>query len=334
MALLGAIGNVAASASEIGHYVPSLLNIRDMAVPQPGFYVALYNAGYLTRRFNDAKGNQMDSVNVGPGQQVTLGLNVDLNAYALAPTFIWVTGLKFLGAQYGAIVTPSFANASLNGLLSAASGAARSASAGQFNVGDTFVQPIWLGWTRKHVDVAYGYGFYIPSGKYSIGTVDLPGAGSVRVEAADNTGFGFWTNQNQGAVYIYPWADRRLAVQNGLTWEIHRQKRGFDLTPGQNLTYNWGLSQYLPLKKDQSLLAELGVTGYDGFQVSDDSGSAARNPDVHDRVHAVGLQMGVTAPKRGMVLTIRWLHQFAAVDRFQGDSIGLNFVLRLKAVKN
>jgi len=300
-----------------------------MAVPEPGFYVAIYNAGYSTSRLNDSKGNQLNSVTVGPGQGVTLGLNVDVGAYALAPTFIWVSRLKILGAKYGAIIAPTFSNASLNGLLSASSGAGRSASAGQFDVGDTFVQPVWLGWTRKHVDVAYGYGFYIPSGRYSIGTVDLPGAGAVRVEAADNTGFGFWTNQNQGAVYIYPWADRRLAIQNGLTWEIHRKKRGFDLTPGQNLTYNWGLSQFLPLKKDQSLLGELGFTGYDGFQVSDDSGTAARNPSVHDRVHAVGLQVGVTVPKRRMALNFRWLHQFSAVDRFQGSSLGLNFSFKL-----
>jgi hypothetical protein len=116
---------------------------------------------------------------------------------------------------------------------------------------DGVAEPVWLGWTRKHYDVSYSYGFYIPSGKYKTTTVTLPVVGSLTAEAADNTGFGFWTNQNQGSLYLYPWADKRMAIQNTMTWEIHRKKRNFDLTPGQDLTWNWGVSQFLPLKKSR-----------------------------------------------------------------------------------
>ena len=189
-------------------------------------------------------------------------------------------------------VSPAFTITGMNGLISAAGRAGRSATAGQFNIGSTFVEPVWLGWTRKHFDAAYGSGFYIPSGKYRIETVTVPDVGALRVEAPDNTGFGFWTNQNQGAFYIYPWADRRMAIQNGLTWEINCKKKGFDLTSGQNLTHNWGLSQFFPLKKAQSLLAEVGPAGYNSFQVSNDIETAGQNPSVHDGVHAVGVQVG------------------------------------------
>ncbi len=325
--LVGAI-TAAAYAGEISHYAPGVANIRDLAVPEPGLYFLTYNYGYLTDTLNDAQGNKLSSVTLGPGSNVKLNVNVDVSAYALAPALIWVSKHKFLGAKYGAYVAPTFTNTSINGLISAADRAGRSASTGQFNVGDTFVQPLWLGWSGKHFEAAYAYGFYIPSGKYRIDTLAVPRVGAVRVEAPDNTGFGFWTNQNQGALYIYPWPDRRLAIQNGLTWEINQKKRGFDLTPGQNLTYNWGLSQFLPLKKDQSLLAEVGPTGYDSFQVSNDRGTASPNPGVHDRVHAVGVQIGMTAPKRGMVLNFRWLHEYSAVNRFQGSSIGLNFAMK------
>jgi len=119
-----------------------------------------------------------------------------------------------------------------------------------------------------------------------------------------------------------------MAVESVVTWEIHRKKRGFDLTPGQNLTWNWGVSQYLPLKKDQSVMLELGPAGYSSFQVSDDAGSDARNPGVHDRVHAAGVQIGVTSVKPVLILNFQWRHEFSAVDRFQGDSIGLNFILK------
>lgn len=327
--LLVTIMTAAAFAGEISHYAPGVANIRDFAIPDPGFYVVVYNYGYMTDRLNDAAGTKLSTVTLGPNSNVKLNVGVDVSAYALAPALIWVSKHKILGAKFGAYVAPTFTNTNINALLSAAGGAGRSASTGQFHVGDIYVQPIWLGWARKHFDAGYAYGFYIPSGKYSIETVTVPGVGPVRVEAANNTGFGFWTNQNQGALYLYPWADKRLAIQNGLTWEINRKKRGFDITPGQNLVYNWGLSQYLPLKKDMSLLAEVGPTGYNSFQVSDDSGAAARNPGVHDRVHAVGLQVGMTLPKRGMVLNFRWLHEYSAVDRFQGSSIGFNFAIKI-----
>lgn len=45
-----------------------------------------------------------------------------------------------------------------------------------------------------------------------------------------------------------------MAVSGVLTYEIHGKREGFDLTPGQNLTFNRGISQYLPLEKGQSLL--------------------------------------------------------------------------------
>jgi hypothetical protein len=327
---IAVITTATADASEIGHFSPGVPNIRDLAVPPAGVYVVVYNYGYMTSRLNDANGNQISSVTVGGGVEpgVTLGVDVDVSAYALAPTFIWVANKKVLGGKYGLYVAPTFSNTSINGALSSASGVGRSAGAGQFNVGDTFVQPVWLGWGGKKYDVAYGYGFYIPSGKYKTTTVTLPVVGPVTAEAADNIGYGFWTNQNQGSLYLYPWADKRMAVQNAFTWEIHRKKRDFDLTPGQDLTWNWGVSQYLPLKKDNSMLLEVGPAGYSSWQVSDDSGTDARNPSVHDRVHAVGVQAGVTSMKPVLSLNFHWFHEFSATDRFQGTSIGVNLAVK------
>jgi len=323
--LIAAITTVTAYAAEIGHFVAGVPSIRDLAVPPPGLYGVVYNYGYSTNRVNDANGNKISSVTIG-GR--AYGINVDISAYALAPAFIWVAKKKVLGGHYGAYFSPTLSNNNINAALSGASEIGRSASAGQFNVGDIFVQPLWLGWTGKNYDISYGYGFYIPSGKYKTTTVTLPVVGNVKAEAADNVGLGFWTNQNQGALYLYPWADRRMAVQSALTWEIHRKKRNFNLTPGQNLTWNWGVSQFLPLKKDKTVLMEVGPAGYSSFQVSNDSGADASIPGVRDRVHAAGVQVGVTSLKRIMVLNFHWFHEFSAVDRFQGTAIGLNFTMK------
>lgn len=319
--VIARFATTAGYASEIGHFAPGVANIRDFVVPDPGLYGAIYNYGYMSNRINDANGNTVES----------MSLDADLNVYALAPTVLWGSKVRVLGGRYGAYFTQSLSNTSVNGTLSNLTISAKQPSdtGTQFGIGDTFVQPLWLGWSGKRYDISYGYSFYIPSGRYHTEMMTTP-VGPVRVESPDNVGFGFWTNQNQGAVYLYPWADKRMAIQNMLTWEIHGKKRGFDLIPGQNLSWNWGVSQYLQLKKDNSLLLEVGPAGYSSWQVSDDTGSAALNPSVHDYVHAVGIQVAVASVKRNVLLSFHYMNEFSSVDRFQGQCLGLNVILQLR----
>ena len=312
--------------AEIGHYIPGLPNIRDFAMPEPGFYGVLYNYFYFSDRLNDRDGDEVNSVTINPrgGPGVTLDVDVDLDIYALAPTLIWVSEWKILGAKYGAFITPSLANTSIGASLATATGRGVDPDTAQFAMGDLFVQPLWLGWTRTHWDIAFGYGFYAPVGQYDTSTLTLPGGDTVTAESADNIGLGFWTNQFQGAVTWYPWAHKATAVNAVLTYEIHSDKEDFDLTPGQNLTLNWGISQFLPLQKNQQLLLEAGLTGYSSWQVSDDSGSDARNPDVHDEVHAIGGQLGLTYVPWFASLNLHYFGEFAAQDRFQGQVFGFS----------
>jgi len=314
------------------HYAPGSYNIRDFSLPSPGFYPMVYNYGYLTDDLRNANGNQINSVTIqGPGGRVsaTLNVNVNVHLYALAPTLLWVPKRTLFGVKYGAMISPTLANASLSGLISFAERSGQSVQTAQFNFGDTFVAPVWLDWAGKHFDAIAIYGFYIPTGKYDVKTINVPVVGPVRVASPNNTGLGFWENQDQEAFYLYPWADKRMAVENALTWEINQKTRSFDLTKGDYLTWNWGVSEYLPLKKDQSLLAEIGIAGYGNFQVSNDTGTDARNPSVHEKAYAAGIQAGLTLPKQTMVLNFHWFREFDAVNRFQGTVLGLSFVLKV-----
>lgn len=324
------LGAGTAQTAEIGHFAPGVLNIRDFAVPGPGFYGVLYNYYYSTDRLNDANGDEIDSVtiNPGPGPGVTLDVDVDVDVYAVAPTLIWVSPWKLLGAKFGAYISPSFSDTSVAASLATATGSGRSASGSHFDAADLFVQPLWLGWTKEHWDFALGYGFYAPTGHYDTETITLPIVGPVTVEAADNIGYGFWTHQFQAAVNWYPWADQRMSVVGALTYEINEKKEDFDLTPGDVLTFNWGVSQYLPLRADQTLLLELGLKGYSSRQVSDDSGSAAANPAVKDSVDAVGAQIGLTHVPWNATFNFHYFDEFGSEDRFQGESIGLNFAIK------
>ncbi|MEW6444382.1 MAG: transporter [bacterium] len=314
-------------AGEIGHYVPGLPNLRDFFVPpEPGFYGILYNYFYTTGRLNDRNGDEIDSVTIGPGPGATLDVDVDVDLYALTPAVMWVSPWKIFGARYAAVIFPSFANSSIGASLATETGRGVDPETSHFNVGDLFVQPVTLGWALKHWGFTFAYGFYAPTGKYDVEDVTLPAIGTLEVEASDNIGLGFWTHQIQGAAAWYPFGHPGTAVTAALTYEIHHKKEDFDFTPGQNLTLNWGISQYLPLKKDQTLLLEVGPAGYSSWQVTDDSGNDARNADVHDQVHAAGGQLGLTYVPWNAGLTFHALYEFAAEDRFQGQAFGVTII--------
>lgn len=327
-ALVGAVAtSISAEAGEIGHYAGGLMNLRDYFVPDPGFYGALYNYGYTTDQLNDSHGNKVKSVTINPpggGGPVTVGVDVNVDMYVLAPTLIYSTELETLGLRYGALITPTFANANLNAALSTATGHGGKAEASNMGLGDMFVEPVWLGKSFDHWDLSLAYGFYAPLGEYDTAAFTLPGGTTVKGEAADNLGFGFWTHQIQGAAAWYPFDNKGTAVVAALTYEKNGKKQDFDLTPGDNLTLNWGISQMLPLKADNSVLLEVGVMGYDTWQITDDSGSAATN--IRDQVHAVGGQLGVVYMPWHTALTCHGYYEYAAEDRFQGEVFDVSIV--------
>jgi hypothetical protein len=315
-------------ATEISHFVPGVMNIRDYFVPEPGFYGALYNYYYTTDQVNDRHGNEIDSItiNPGPGPGVTVDVGVDVDLYALAPAVLWVSKWRILGAKYAAYVAPTFSTAGLEAQLSIADEIGGNVeNDSSMGVGDLYVQPLWLGWTPRHWDILLAYGFYAPVGRYDTRTVTFPRLGrSVRVEKGDNLGLGFWTHQFQGGLAWYPWVNKATAVTSVVTYEINQDKEDFDVTPGQNIALNWGVSQYLPLSKSQHLLLELGPAGYSSWQTTEDTGSDADGG--RDQGHAAGGQIGLTYVPWLLVFNFHAFAEFAAQQRFQGQAYGISLV--------
>ncbi len=308
-----------ANAQEVGHYAGGALNIRDYIVPEAGFYAIAYNYFYTTKRLNDLKGNQINSL-VTPGSDTLIKLDFDVNVYALAPTIVWVTKIEKLGIKYGAFISPNFLNASLNAVASTLRERGGSVKAGTFGNGDLMVQPLWFGKTMPHWDVSLAYAFYAPTGRYEIERDTLPIAGIIKMESSDNLGYGFWTHQLQAAGAWYPWTDMRMAVAGTVTYEINGMKKDFDLKPGQNLSFTWGISEYAPLSKDENWLLEIGIAGYDTWQISEDKGVDAVSG--LDQVHGIGGQLGFTYMPWVLYLNFNGFYEFKAYDRTQGSSIG------------
>ena len=320
-----------ARAGEIGHFFPGLPNVRDLIVPDPGFYFIPYNAIYSADRINDSSGDKVRGVTVKnprTGASATIPVETDVDVYAFAPTFVYISKWSPRGLKVGGFVTPTFSDASLNASLGNENVGLNAEVDSSFGVGDLFVQPLWLGYAPPHWDLSFGYGFYAPVGRYGTREITIPLIGaSARVEEPDNLGLGYWTHQLQGSVAWYPWTSKGTAVTSGLTWEINQEKKDFDFTPGQRLTLNYGISQYLPLLKSSALLLELGPAGYSQWQVSEDSGSGGS--DVRDQVHAIGGQIGLTYVPWSAVVNVKYLNEFAAEDRFQGHVVTITFAVKV-----
>jgi len=299
--LAGLLGAYPVSAGELGHYVPGVALIRDYFVPPPGFYYEQYNVFYTSDTFRDRNGDKVDSIQVG-GQ--TVEVDVDVDVYVIAPNFIYVTDFKVLGASYGFFVAPTFGNTSVAAELETETEFGLDAEESQFGLGDLYVRPIWLGWHFGQAEFAASYGFFAPIGKYDADDVD-------------NIGLGMWTHEFQLAGAYYFDEEQGTALTLAGTYEIHHKKRDVDIRPGSHLTLEYGLSQYIPIT--ETWLAEVGLTGYSQWQVTDDSGSDAINKDVHDQVHGAGFQVGLAHLGFDAALVFRFLHEYGAEDRFEGD---------------
>ena len=77
----------------------------------------------------------------------------------------------------------------------------------------------------------------------------------------------------------------------------------------------------------------MGIAGYSSWQVENDSGSAFRlDRGVKDQVHAAGLQVSYWVLKDRLNLAARYLREFEARDRFEGQlaTLTLTYVIWAK----
>ena len=109
------------------------------------------------------------------------------------------------------------------------------------------------------------------------------------------------------------------------------KKRGIDITPGEAFTDEWGLGQMLPLKKDFSRLLQLGVIGYDQWQVTANQGLTAAFP--YYSVHAVGVQSNFILPPKGLNLFFKYENEYLAKARPEGRTIVFGFSWTLRDPK-
>jgi len=266
------------------HYPPGVEGIKGGTLPPPGFYIRDYNLFYFADRLNDPH---------------SAGIPADLDLFVYANGFrpIWITKCQILGGNYGMDIFFPFINTEFE--IDTPMGRLEDS---YFGLGDIFVEPITLSWHWAQWDLGVGYGFWAPTGYVDPMSPAKPGKG-------------FWSNMFTLGGTWYPDKAKTWSVSLLNRYEIHSEEQHSDITPGNMFTLEWGVG------KGISKTVEVGVVGYYQQQTTTDCGAGA-SPD-KERVFGVGPEISVFVPQCPMFVSVRYLREFGAMDRPEGNTLTL-----------
>ena len=222
----------------------------------------------------------------------------DIFAYINAPRLIWMTDLKILGANYGMDIIVPF------GYLDWKVMGSRNS---YFGLGDIQIEPVLLSWHFKQFDLSAAYAVWAPTGDFSPSRPDLLSKG-------------FWSHMLTLGGTWYPDKEKTLAVSLLNRYEFCHEQEQTHINPGQVYTVEWGFSKSLRKTID------VGIIGYYQQQVTKDSGATATTK--LDRKVGIGPEISAIWPKLGLITSLRYAYEFAAVERPEGHLVTLTLTKR------
>ena len=290
-------------------WMPGQVGLNAGIIPSPGFSYVNIDINYNS------------SACIGPSGSAIPATGT-YNVWAVENMFYGVADVKIFGANPLAAFGLTPATGSLDadiqfpniGLPSL------SATGGGGGLADLFVEPFGLGWHEKRADIQVGEAMILPTGRYSPG-------------ASNNVGTGYFGNHLLTGTTVYITKNKGTSASLFTDWEVHTGRQGTygtDKTPGQAFTDEWGLGQVLPLKKNMTQLLQLGVIGYDQWQVTANGGtipvgstglSIPASTLPFYSVHAVGGQLTYILPLKSLNFYFKAEHEYKALNHFEGNTI-------------
>ncbi|MCK5878821.1 MAG: transporter [Holophagae bacterium] len=269
---------VSSFAGSGSEYVNGVEGIKAGSVPPPGLYTRNYVVFYTA-----------DSLAGPDGRGLPVGFNVDV--LAAVSRLIFITKYKFLGADYGFDVTVPMVRTSLQI-------DALSLDETRTGFGNIIVEPIILNWHFKRAELAAAVGVFFKTGNFAAQHPASPG------KDYSTTMFTLG-----GTVYL---DDSRKTTFSILSrYESHGTDGSTGISPGDDFHFEFGFGHTF------GRFTDVGIAGYAGWQVSADTGAAVGG-DIRDRVMALGPEISTVLPKAGLLLSVRVLKEFNAIDRPEG----------------
>ena len=246
LVLLAGLSSLSAQAE--GHYVPGVEGTQAASAPPPGFYYLGYLVNYNLNSMRQ------------PGTSDDIPGHNSGTVTALANRFVWMTGHKVLGADYGveAIVPLMRTSLTFNTL---------GVSDSRSGVGDIYVGPLVLGWHGPQWDAVAAAGVWLDSASTSHDA---------------SPGKGYTSTMLTGGLTYYFDPAKTIAGAALMRFERHGKKDS-GLRYGNQVTVEWGLSKaFGPM--------QAGVVGYSQWQTSNDRGPNVLG-DAKASRHALGAEL-------------------------------------------
>lgn len=228
----------------------------------------------------------------------------DLNVYLMGVGASVVTNLKILNANYGASLLIPFMSNRIEGNVIQ--------SKTSLGFTDMYVQPVQLGWHTQRADFLAGYGIYMPTGKYEYG-------------GRDNKGMGMWTHEFSAGTTLFLDAKKTWNLSTIMFYEIHSKKKDTTAKTGDIISLEGGIGKAFYKKIPGApipMVFNVGMIYYMQFKVSSDK-IPVRSlvfTGNKDRIYALGLEANFFYPKTFTSVSFRWLGEFEARNRFQGNT--------------
>lgn len=294
-----------------GHYTGSSFNPGDYFAPHAGWIIPVWY-GYANMDYYNRKGEQSDQlINPAPGNPTELHIKQNVKTHSFILMAIYGGKGKILGANWGMMVIPTLNSPTANIALdyySIQTGPGNYVFTNKsLGIGDMYIQPVWLSWTKGKFSYALNYGVWAPAGKYKPGDLD-------------NGGHGYWSHNIRLAGRVKP--ANRLNVTLAATLEMNQWQKDTDFKEGSHLTLDLGGSYVLNTKGD-----EVGLFSHYTQQVSDDKGT--NGGFVSDRMAGVGGFYSYWIKPMKIGLMARITQNFSTRNRFGGMAAqaGVNFLI-------
>jgi hypothetical protein len=137
-----------------------------------------------------------------------------------------------------------------------------------------------------------------------------------------NSGLNYWSFETNLALsYLHPEKGYEIAFDIGHIYNTENDDT--DYQTGQELHLECMLNQFL------SETFAIGLQGFFYKQITGDSGSGAILGDFKGEAAGIGpaIMWAGKAGSADLVVSAKWLHEFHAENRLEGDHVFLNFTL-------
>lgn len=300
LAILSAVG--AANAQLNGLHVKGIAGLDSGSQSPPGAYWGTIFYWYDTGRINNQSGDQVNP-------------NGNLNAFAGVPLISIVTKKKFLGGTYAFTAIPA---AVLNSSLDAP----RFGQNPGAGFGDTYFQPISLGWKFAPADVVAGFAIYAPTGRYTAGNPN-----------GDNTGLGMWGFEPSIGATVHLNEAKTWNAATLASFEFNTDKRDTSQHVGDLLTLEGGVGRSF-LKG----AAKAGLAYYAQWKLTDDTLTGFPPLLVlgKNRAAALGPEFTIPIATKNTLygfFTFRYEFEVYARTTTQGNATIISVVFPFKPIK-